>query len=98
MAGVFNVGVVGAGYVGLATGACLSHLGHRVVCVDRDEERIRGLEESVVTEWEEVRTLDLRRAASLMREPRVLVDGRNIMDPATAFEAGLLYRGFGRGR
>ena len=51
----------------------------------------------VVTEWEEVRTLDLRRAASLMQEPKVLVDGRNIMDPATVFDAGLLYRGFGRG-
>ena len=43
MTGAFNVGVVGSGYVGLVTGACLSHLGHRVVCVDRDEERIRGL-------------------------------------------------------
>jgi UDP-glucose 6-dehydrogenase len=30
----FRVGVVGAGYVGLATGACLAHLGHRVKCVD----------------------------------------------------------------
>ena len=35
----FNVGVVGAGYVGLVTGACLGHLGHRVTCVDKDEER-----------------------------------------------------------
>jgi UDPglucose 6-dehydrogenase len=44
-----------------------------------------------------VRTLDLRRAASLMEDPKVLVDGRNILDPAVALEAGLLYRGFGRG-
>jgi len=43
MTGAFNVGVVGSGYVGLVTGACLAHLGHRVTCVDRDEERIRGL-------------------------------------------------------
>jgi UDPglucose 6-dehydrogenase len=41
----FNVGVVGAGYVGLTTGACLAHLGHRVTCVDNDEERIALLEE-----------------------------------------------------
>jgi UDPglucose 6-dehydrogenase len=40
----FNVGVIGAGYVGLVTGACLAHLGHRVTCVDRDQERVRGLE------------------------------------------------------
>ena len=52
----------------------------------------------VVTEWEEIRTLDLRRVASLMQEPRVLVDGRNVLEPAAAIDAGLLYRGFGRGR
>src|SRR5215216_5418971 len=40
----FDVVVVGAGYVGLVTGATLSHLGHRVTCVDRDEERISALE------------------------------------------------------
>src|SRR5919112_5949947 len=39
----FDVVVVGAGYVGLVTGATLSHLGHRVTCVDRDEERIWAL-------------------------------------------------------
>jgi UDP-glucose 6-dehydrogenase len=30
--GAFNIGVVRCGYVGLVTGACLSHLGHRAVC------------------------------------------------------------------
>jgi UDPglucose 6-dehydrogenase len=43
MARRFEVGVVGSGYVGLATGACLSHLGHRVRCIDKDEDRVRGL-------------------------------------------------------
>jgi UDPglucose 6-dehydrogenase len=38
-----NVEVVGAGYVGLATGACLAHVGHRVTCVDED--RVAGLRE-----------------------------------------------------
>jgi UDPglucose 6-dehydrogenase len=51
----------------------------------------------VVTEWEEVRTLDLERAADLMEEPKILVDGRNALDSALALEVGLLYRGFGRG-
>ena len=50
-----------------------------------------------MTEWEEVRTLDLRRAAALMEEPRVMVDGRNALEAGAAFEAGLLYMGFGRG-
>ncbi|MDP8949325.1 MAG: UDP-glucose/GDP-mannose dehydrogenase family protein [Actinomycetota bacterium] len=52
----------------------------------------------IVTEWEEIRTLDLERAAALMEEPKVLVDGRNVvLDPKGALEAGLSYRGFGRG-
>lgn len=51
----------------------------------------------VVTEWEEVRALDPGRAASLMETPKLLVDGRNALDPRACLEAGLLYRGFGRG-
>jgi UDPglucose 6-dehydrogenase len=39
----FDVVVVRVGYVGLVTGATLSHLGHRVTCVDRDGERISAL-------------------------------------------------------
>ena len=47
-----EVGVVGAGYVGLATGACLAYLGHRVTCVDRDEGRVEGLGEGTVPFYE----------------------------------------------
>lgn len=42
------IGVVGAGYVGLTTAACLSHLGHRVVCADVDEERVASLRSGVI--------------------------------------------------
>lgn len=35
-----NVSIVGAGYVGLVTGACLTDRGHRVVCVDVDQTRV----------------------------------------------------------
>jgi UDPglucose 6-dehydrogenase len=45
-----------------------------------------------------VRTLDLQKAASLMKEPAVLVDGRNALDPGKVRAAGIRYRGFGRGR
>jgi UDPglucose 6-dehydrogenase len=51
----------------------------------------------IVTEWEEIRTLDLKRASALMEEPKVFVDGRNVLEPAAALEAGLSYKGFGRG-
>lgn len=43
MAERFEVGVVGAGYVGLVTGACLAHLGHRVTLVDNDTGRVEEL-------------------------------------------------------
>lgn len=38
-----HITVVGAGYVGLVTGACLASIGHRVVVVDRDQRRIDGI-------------------------------------------------------
>ena len=51
----------------------------------------------VITEWEEFRSLDVKRVAALMEEPKVLVDGRNLLDPLEARTAGLRYRGLGRG-
>jgi UDPglucose 6-dehydrogenase len=60
-------------------------------------EALRGAHAAVVvTEWEELRTLDLDRAASLMEPPKLLVDGRNALDSQAVHDAGLLYRGFGR--
>ena len=38
-----RVGVIGAGYVGLTTAACLAHLGHEVVCADVDVEKLARL-------------------------------------------------------
>jgi UDPglucose 6-dehydrogenase len=38
-----RAGVVGAGYVGLTTAACLAHLGHDVACADVDAEKVRRL-------------------------------------------------------
>ncbi|WP_394889261.1 UDP-glucose dehydrogenase family protein [Mesorhizobium sp. AaZ16] len=38
-----KVVMIGAGYVGLTTGACLAELGHSVTCVDTDAARIKTL-------------------------------------------------------
>ena len=35
-----QVCVIGTGYVGLVTGACLAHIGHRVLCVDNNEAKV----------------------------------------------------------
>jgi UDPglucose 6-dehydrogenase len=36
-----RVCVIGTGYVGLVTGVCLSHIGHHVICVDNNEEKVK---------------------------------------------------------
>ena len=49
----------------------------------------------LVTEWNEFRHLDMARIGQLMRTP-VMVDGRNIYDPAVMKALGFKYRGIGR--
>jgi len=39
-----RVAVLGLGYVGSVTAACLAHLGHRVIGVDRDEHKVKSVE------------------------------------------------------
>ena len=38
-----KIAVIGTGYVGLTTGACLAHMGHDVVCADIDEKKVAAL-------------------------------------------------------
>lgn len=47
-----RVTVIGSGYVGLVTGACLSDLGFKVICLDKDEDKIRSLQEGEVPIYE----------------------------------------------
>jgi UDPglucose 6-dehydrogenase len=39
-----KITIVGAGYVGLVTGACLAEMGNHVVCLDLDADKVRTLE------------------------------------------------------
>ena len=38
-----TIAVIGTGYVGLTTGACFAHLGHRVICADIDQRKVDQL-------------------------------------------------------
>jgi UDPglucose 6-dehydrogenase len=38
-----HIAMIGSGYVGLVSGACLADFGHNVICVDKDAERISAL-------------------------------------------------------
>jgi UDPglucose 6-dehydrogenase len=50
----------------------------------------------LVTEWNEFKQLDFERLKRFMRRP-ILLDGRNVYDPADMEAKGFTYRGVGRG-
>jgi UDPglucose 6-dehydrogenase len=50
----------------------------------------------IVTEWNEFKSLDMEKIRQQMRRP-VLIDGRNVYEPAEMNRRGFIYRGMGRG-
>jgi UDPglucose 6-dehydrogenase len=38
-----RVTMIGAGYVGLVSGACFADFGHQVTCIDKDEAKVKAL-------------------------------------------------------
>jgi len=49
---MIRICMVGTGYVGLVSGACMADFGHEVTCVDVLEERIEGLRQGVIPFYE----------------------------------------------
>jgi UDPglucose 6-dehydrogenase len=47
-----KIAVVGTGYVGLVLGACLAETGNDVVCIDKDESKVRQLRRGVMPIYE----------------------------------------------
>jgi UDPglucose 6-dehydrogenase len=47
-----RIAMIGSGYVGLVSGACLSEFGHDVVCVDKDAEKIENLRQGAIPIFE----------------------------------------------
>src|SRR5262249_30230601 len=50
--GSMHIVMIGAGYVGLVSGACFADFGHIVTCVDKDGDRIAALQQGEVPIFE----------------------------------------------
>ena len=62
-----KVCVVGIGYVGLVTAACLAEAGNNVVCVDNDDKKVAGLKNGVIPIYEPGLTEIVKRNEKLGR-------------------------------
>ena len=48
-----NITIIGCGYVGLVSGTCLSDIGHNVMCLDIDKNKIKNLQKGVMPIYED---------------------------------------------
>ena len=53
MSSSVSICVIGSGYVGLVAAACFAEMGHRVICVDNDEQRVKLLQDGGIPIFEE---------------------------------------------
>ncbi|HLC52001.1 MAG TPA: UDP-glucose/GDP-mannose dehydrogenase family protein [Candidatus Nanoarchaeia archaeon] len=47
-----KISIYGTGFVGLTTGACLANLGHEVICIDIDKDKINKLNQNIIPFYE----------------------------------------------
>jgi UDPglucose 6-dehydrogenase len=67
-----------------------------VTICDTPEEAVQGADAAViVTEWAQLSTIARTEICEAMRTP-LIVDGRNLLDPADVRAAGFVYEGIGR--
>ncbi len=78
-----RISVVGTGYVGLVTGACLAEIGHEVICTDNDASKIKTLEEGGLPIYEP----GLEKVIATTRKEKKLRFSANPADAATQGDA-----------
>ena len=44
--------IIGTGYVGLTSALCFANAGHNVICIDKDENKIKSLQNKIPTIYE----------------------------------------------
>lgn len=62
-----DISIIGSGYVGLVTGACFADVGHHVICVDNDAEKVKQLKAGQVPIYEPGLEEIIHRNASARR-------------------------------
>ena len=47
-----KITIIGTGYVGLTSALCFANAGHNVICIDKDENKIKSLQNKIPTIYE----------------------------------------------
>lgn len=81
-----HLAIIGTGYVGLVTGACLAECGHTVTCIDTNEAKIKGLQKNELPIYEPgLEDLVVRNAAK-----KRLFFATNLADQLAAYDVVFL--------
>lgn len=77
-----KIAIMGSGYVGLVTGTCLAELGHEVLCIDNNSDKIKGLQAGQVPIYEPglEELLQANVAEGRLRFSSEIADGVNFGD------------------
>ncbi len=90
-------GVQVAVYDPVALPKACSHLLNHVICSDSAEQAISGSHAVILTtEWEQFIKLDWQKLKELMKEPYLIIDGRNCLPAEKLRQFGYRYIGIGR--